>query len=306
MKPIVIKLNNEQLQQIEKHYEKYLVETPPQHALFAAKKNGCTITAYKSGKVMFQGINSELEAEPWSAFIEKQPNNKQVSSAERKLPSFIESDHIGSDEAGTGDYFGPITVAAVYATPKQQQLLSELGVKDSKQMTDLTIKKVVKDILLTDIIYSTVTLHNVKYNELQRRGWTQGRMKAWLHHHAIKHVLNKMAEKPSGILIDQFCEPEIFKTHILKTKEIPIENLTFLTKAESVSIPVATASMLARYRFLQEMDKLSQLVGFDLQKGASNIVDKQISQIIKNNGENMLEQVAKVHFANTKKGRALI
>ncbi len=164
----------------------------------------------------------------------------QLKHRQKNVPDFINRDHIGSDEAGTGDYFGPITVAAVYATERQQALLRELGVKDSKTMKDPTIKSIVKDILKTDIVYSSLTLNNEKYNKLQRRGWSQGRMKAWMHHHAIKNVLNKLdgSINPSGILIDQFCKPEIFHNHVKATGETSHTGLTFMTKAESYSRPL--------------------------------------------------------------------
>ncbi|MGM8215552.1 ribonuclease HIII [Bacillaceae bacterium W0354] len=299
----VIKIDQDSMKKVEQYYQDYKLSKQPPHTIFVAKKNGCTITAYTSGKVMFQGENFQEEANLWSNTVESQ--HEKTSSQSRVMPNFIEGAHVGSDEAGTGDYFGPITVGAVFATKKQQDLLRELGVRDSKALKDETIIQIVKDILLTDIVYSTVTLNNEKYNSLQKKGWTQGRMKAWMHHHAIKHVLNKMEGQPDGILIDQFCEPSIFYNHVRKTGETPIEHLTFLTKAESISIPVAAASMLARYRYLQEMDKLSKLVGFDLQKGASKIVDNQINKIIHNQGEAFLNRIAKVHFANTEKAKRL-
>lgn len=67
------------------------------------------------------------------------------------MPTFLKDSHMGSDEAGTGDYFGPITVACVFATSEQQELLRELGVRDSKTLTDDAIRSVMKDVLLTDI-----------------------------------------------------------------------------------------------------------------------------------------------------------
>ncbi|GAA0456514.1 ribonuclease HIII [Alkalibacillus silvisoli] len=299
----VIKVNQQTLNQIKKHYEANKMNKQPPHTVFAAKQNGCTITAYKSGKVMFQGSSHAEEASLWD--VNPQPKKTQKTNSNQSL-EVLKQDHIGSDEAGTGDYFGPITVSAVYATERQQALLRELGVKDSKSMNDNTIASIVKDILKTEIIYSTVTLNNEKYNQLKEKKWSQVRMKAWMHHHAIQHVLNKLeTTTPNGIVIDQFCEPKVYYNNIKASNDTPHQNITFLTKAESQSTCVAAASMLARYRFVQEMDRLSSLVGFKLQKGASNKVDQQIKRIINSKGEPYLNEIGKVHFGNTQKAKRL-
>src|SRR5690625_2025258 len=299
MGQVVLKLEKDILQQMNDFYANNQQKNKSPHTLFVAKKDGCTITAYLSGKVLFQGSNIEHEVVRWEKYNLDQHEQKKQPS----LP-FLTEAHAGSDEAGTGDYFGPITVASVYANKKDQALLKELGVKDSKTLTDASIKNIVKDILHTNIVYSSVHLNNEKYNELVKKGWSQNRMKAWMHHHAIKNVINKLGEKPH-ILVDQFSKPEQFHENVRKSGEEPIEGIAFLTKAESVSIPVACASMIARYRFLQEMDRLSEIAGFELQKGASHIVDQQIKRLIETKGFNVLNQIAKVHFANTKKAMQL-
>jgi len=74
-----------------------------------------------------------------------------------------------------------------------------------------------------------------------------------------------------------------------------------MTKAESYSIAVAAGSIVARTSFVKEIEKLSNEFGIELPKGASNKVDQVIAKIIKTKGENALDSLAKVHFANTKK-----
>ena len=54
---------------------------------------------------------------------------------------------IGSDEVGTGDYFGPITVCATYVNSDQIGLLKELGVQDSKNLNDDKISAIAKQII---------------------------------------------------------------------------------------------------------------------------------------------------------------
>ncbi|MBP1947727.1 ribonuclease HIII [Virgibacillus litoralis] len=292
------------IEEMRRFYANALQSTP-QGAIFRAKTSNAVITAYKSGKVMFQGNAPAAEAKKWIS-----ENTKQTKKAVQKTNAFsppdtlFTSNHIGSDEAGTGDYFGPITVAAAFVKKEQVELLKELGVKDSKNLTDSTIRKVSKDIMNLDLPYSLLILHNEKYNKLQNQGWTQGKMKAMLHHHAINNLLKKIgAASVDGILIDQFCEPSVYKKHIATEKQKLADNTYFMTKAESYSIAVAAGSIIARTSFLNEMDKLSAKTGIALPKGASKKVDQTIASIIKSKGEKSLNAYAKTHFANTKKAK---
>ena len=107
---------------------------------------------------------------------------------------FAELSVIGSDETGTGDFFGPVTVAACYVSADQIELVRELGVKDSKQLTDDVMRKIAPDLQAT-LIHSVLTLKNEKYNEVQEQGKSQGKIKALLHNQALKHVLEKWTEK---------------------------------------------------------------------------------------------------------------
>lgn len=302
----VLVLSLDTIKKMQAHYQNGLTSTPP-GAIFRAKNASIVITAYKSGKVLFQGSTAETEALKWrkSSSTTTKGNSKSSSSKITNYtpdPSLFTSSHIGSDEAGTGDYFGPVTVAAAYVNKQQIALLKELGVRDSKNLTDPIISKLASDIVNLKIPYSLLVLRNEKYNKLQKKGWTQGKMKAMLHHHAITKLLIKIKDAElDGILIDQFCEPAVYSRHIRSEKQKLPEKTFFITKAESHSIAVATASILARASFVKEMDKLSNVIGTQIPKGASSKVDQTIAKIIRNNGSGILNTCAKTHFANTKK-----
>lgn len=284
-------------------------ERGPQGAIFRARTDNAVITAYRSGKVLFQGKNPAEEAAIWIGFTNE--TTEQVTSKESKPqtkksfhpPSnFYTNSHIGSDESGTGDYFGPVTAAAVYVEASQIDTLKKLGIQDSKAINDHTIIKLATKIAEMKIPYSSMVIPNDKYNEFQRKGWTQGKMKAMIHQGVIDSLLNKLGPVHSaGILIDQFCQPPVFINHISREGKTLAPNTYFITKAETHSIAVATASVIARYRFITEMDKISDMVGMPILKGASNKVDQQIAQIIERHGREILPNIAKVHFANTEK-----
>ncbi|MGM8366768.1 ribonuclease HIII [Virgibacillus sp. W0181] len=300
------------LKAIEKMKKEYLnVQTPPPPgAIFRAKTNYAVITAYKSGKVMFQGNSPQKEASQWltqTDSVNKPYPQKRAVAVNEPASDIYTSSHIGSDESGTGDYFGPITTAAVYLTDEQIPLLKSWGIQDSKKITDEQVKILAKRIAESSIPYSLLVLHNKKYNSLQHSGWSQGKMKAMMHHHAIQNLLKKIPCLPySAIVIDQFCKPEIYKKYLASENKQVLPKTFYKTKAESFSTAVAAASVIARASFLKEMDKLSENLGYSLLKGASNKVDQLAANIMKTKGETVLESCAKIHFANTNKAKKLI
>ena len=309
MGQVVRKVSNETLVIMKEAYQSGLKPTPP-NAVFSAQQNGTTITAYQSGKVLFQGKNSEQESQRWTGEVVTKKKKKiapKQSHAYTPDEGLFTQSIIGSDEAGTGDYFGPVTVAAAYVKSDQIELLRELGVRDSKNLTDQAIEKIAQDILLCEIPYSLMVLPNPKYNQLQANGWTQGKMKSILHHSVIEKLLEKIApEKPNGILIDQFSQPGVYLNHLKSEHKTLPDSTYFITKAESHSIAVATASILARARFVREMDRLSQKVGVTIPKGASAKLAQVASRLIRDQREAFLETIAKVHFANTQKAAAYL
>ncbi|PSL35202.1 ribonuclease HIII [Planomicrobium soli] len=304
MSNVVLKLPEESLLQIISHYRNQQTAAKAQYIRFTAKLPDAVITVYTSGKVMFQGGGAEREAGKWSA--ESQSTEKIASAKGDVLPEgFATRSVLGSDETGTGDFFGPITVAACFVPSNKIELAHELGVKDSKLLSDDYMRKIAPDLKET-FIHSVLTLKNEKYNEVQAKGWSQGKIKALLHNQALKLVLRKMApEKPDAILIDQFAERGVYYNHIKNEKEIIQENVLFSTKAEGLHVSVACASIIARVAFLEEMDRMSQEAGITLPKGAGKGVDEVAAKILLKKGSDYLKSLTKFHFANTKKAQTL-
>ncbi|HHW37658.1 MAG TPA: ribonuclease HIII [Bacillales bacterium] len=320
MSNTVLTFTKETIYKMKEHYQSTITNQNPPGSVFVAKPNGCTITAYKSGKVLFQGNGASIEAAKWGANEPSHSSASKPSATKKKRITANSGKYapprnigqlsiIGSDEVGTGDYFGPITVTAAYVSNDKIELLKELGVKDSKDLNDSQITKIAEQIIPI-VPHSLLILRNEKYNELEQSGMNQGKLKAMLHNQAISKVLTrvKSENKVDGILIDQFCQPEVFFNY-LKGKSIPWksgENIYFSTKAEGIHIAVAAASIIARYAFVKEFEKLSKMVGFELPKGAGPKVDQKAAEFIKKHGEASLTKVAKLHFANTGKAKRLI
>ena len=305
----VLQLSLNDIEKIIQHYTNKKINRNAPGVVFAAKLPTVAITVYKSGKVLFQGTDALVEASRWGSVQTNSTSSTTSPTQKTKgdtLPANFEKySVIGSDETGTGDYFGPVTVAAVYVPAAKIELLQELGIKDSKMLTDEKMLLIADDIKAI-CPHSVLVLRNVKYNTVQQKGWSQGKIKALLHNKALIHVLNKIAPTvPDYILIDQFAERDVYYRHIQKEKEIVRDKVLFSTKAEQLHIAVAAASILARVAFLKEMDNISKEMNITIPKGASKIVDEIAAKILLTKGEQALQNVTKWHFANTEKAKRI-
>lgn len=307
MSNIVLSISTNIQKEVMAYYATYFIERKAPGVIFAAKLPDTVITMYKSGKLMFQGGGAEREAALWGTVEKIGQNSSSIGAKGDVLPdNFATMSVLGSDETGTGDYFGPITVAAVYVPTSKIELINELGVKDSKMLTDDYMRKIAPD-LRAACVHSVLVLRNEKYNSLQAKGYSQGKMKAMMHNKALQNTLTKMApEKPEFILIDQFAERGVYYNYLKNERELVQENVLFSTKAEQLHVAVATASILARAAFLKEMDRLSEIAGLALMKGASNKVDVQAARIWRSQGKDFLRSITKWHFANTEKARKMV
>ena len=122
---IVFKVSDNVKDKMIKYYEKLKRDKTPPYAIFQAIEADTIITLYESGKAMFQGISADIDANIWID-LEKKLNNRIIDIKTGKDKSnnnktnkqnFNNYNTIGSDEVGTGDYFGPIVVSATFVTP---------------------------------------------------------------------------------------------------------------------------------------------------------------------------------------------
>lgn len=279
----------------------------PQGMKARTKYQNTVINIYHSGKVMFQGNNAETVA---SQLLpdKKTSTNKSTNSKTQTNTSTLAYDFyncIGSDEAGSGDYFGPLTVCAAYVSKEHVNVLKTLGVDDSKKLNDNKIVELAEQ-LVTFIPHSLLTLDNFKYNERQRLGWSQVKMKAVLHNEAIKNVTKKINhDELDYIVIDQFAKREVYQHYALS--ELPFPKKTkFETKGESKSLAIAAASIISRYAFVKHMDHITRQIKMDVPKGASNKVDLFAAKVIQKYGIDQLDAISKKHFKNRDKALTLI
>lgn len=288
---------------IEFYEGKKRLKTPP-YAIFQADENDTVITLYESGKAMFQGPSADIEASMWEMinksdgnledFFEEEKGKKTIKE-EINIPIDINS--IGSDEVGTGDYFGPIVVTASYVSKENIPFLTELGVRDSKKLSDEKILEIVPKII-KNIPYKTLILNNKDYNSYYGKDMNMNKIKAILHNKVLYNLINENNFEYDYIVVDQFESPKSYFNHLNDTSKL-VKDITFITKAEDKCLSVACSSLISRYIFIKEIDKLSDKYGLFIPKGASSYVDDIAIKLINKYGNNVLENVAKLNFSNT-------
>ncbi len=309
---IVFKVSDNIKEKMIDYYKDVKRPKTPPYALFQADEADTIITLYESGKVMFQGISADVDANIW-VDLEKKLNNrtidinsdkKEKEKYKEELKYYYSMSTIGSDEVGTGDYFGPIVVTASYVDKSKIDFINELGVKDSKKLTDEKILKIAP-LLIKEIPYVTFTLNNKEYNKYQSMGYNMNKIKAILHNKVLYALTHKEEKYPyQKIVVDQFVYPRKYFEHILEATE-KVENITFTTKAESKCASVAASSIISRYFFLLKMEELSKELNITIPKGANDSVDEIGKEIVKKYGYAKLNEIAKLNFKNTDKIKEL-
>ena len=299
---------------IEYFEDKKRIKTPP-YAVFQADEADTVVTLYNSGKAVFQGVSADIDARMWKEMeqhlnptkkIEMSDSSKKEKKEKKEIyidPKIYNSSAIGSDEVGTGDYFGPIVVTSAYVSKENIPVLEKLGVKDSKKLTDEKIMEIVPKIIKL-IPYNSIILTNKEYNQKYSADINMNKIKAILHN----RVLSNLKEKGYNydyIIVDQFAKEFVYYNYLRNSSNV-VRGITFLTKGEDKSLSVACASLISRYIFLKEFDKLGESLGVFLPKGASDAVDEMGVKLAKKYGFEKLSEVAKLNFKNTEKIRELL
>jgi ribonuclease HIII len=200
------------------------------------------------------------------------------------------SPRIGVDESGKGDFFGPLCVAGVYATGDSILHLADLGVKDSKKLSDDSILKIAQKVK-KDYQSYLVRINPEKYNELYEKFGNLNLLLAWGHATVIENLVEQT--DCETVIVDQFAAEHVVENALKRKKRKVL--LTQRTRAEQ-DLVVAAASILARAAFLEGIDKLGQTWGLIFPKGASSMTIQAGKQLVREHGNQALNQVGKMHF----------
>ncbi len=253
---------------------------------------GSVCTLYTSMKVVFQG------REDFKELIKLVKDRTKESTETGSVVEIIP--HLGVDEVGKGDYFGPLVVVACFVNKDFLEKIAGLGIGDSKKISDNRIKDIYQEI--KDYPYYYVSIVNPEeYNKQIKELKNVSILLAKQHSKVIEMGLKDLAEKGvecKEVVIDQFSSK---KSRVIDELGSLGKKINFIQfhKGES-DIAVACASVIARAIFLRELDRMNEEYYFTFPKGASNVIEAG-REFVKKNGVEELEKVAKISFKTTKK-----
>tara|TARA_B100000029_G_scaffold188640_1_gene186235 strand:+ start:37404 stop:38360 length:957 start_codon:yes stop_codon:yes gene_type:complete len=269
--------------------------------IFEDEKERIIVKQYNNGTLLIQGRGKtllQIISQVISGFVKNPDLPPRVNKISEE-PRQLSTPHIGTDESGKGDYFGPLVVGGIMIESRSLSKLSSLGIKDSKKLTDTRCRKLALTIReLCVERYCEVIIpparYNTLYEDFRREGRNLNHMLAWAHARAIESLLDKT---PCPLAVaDKFGNEYYIRSRLMtKGREI---KLIQEHKAERY-LAVAAASILARDRFLGVLDKLSVDTGVQLPRGAGPSVIPVARKFLKDNGIEKLGNIAKLHHKTT-------
>ena len=260
----------------------------------------CIINVYTSGKCVIQGRGAEdfvlFTLEP-EILKHAALGYEDVWDATTGVP------HLGSDESGKGDFFGPLVACAAYADKELAGKMRDIGVKDCKQLTDITCLAIASrlETLLGNGCFKRVMVGVRRYNQLYAKMHSVNRILAWIHAQCIAELFITRPDVQLAVA-DQFGDETLIATALKSAlKKRGLENRAYKLdqhhKAES-DIAVAAASILARATFLRAIAKMSATSDLEIPKGATNVRDTGV-ELVKKHGPQALLDCCKCHFRTT-------
>jgi ribonuclease HIII len=263
------------------------------HATWSAKGEEVVVTLYTSGKLVVQGRGTSSFV---ARHLEGVSSSQNASDDREALP--LRGPTIGSDEAGKGDYFGPLVVAAALVRPEDLAVLSECGVQDSKASTDARIRRV-EGRLAEGLVHAVRVLLPEDYNEAYQQVGNLNVLLGRLHAEVIDEVLARSGDAAPRIVVDRFGDPRHVRDAL--SDEARARPLAMPTGGEA-NPAVAAASFFARAAFLREFERLRGLAGGELYLGASDPrIVPLARRLLREGGRPWLGQFAKLHFKTTMK-----
>lgn len=294
-------LTNDQIQTIINYYESDSLPLTNNYTLFRTKINTTTLTIFKTKTIMLQGGNENEVCLKLLEFLKIDPKTVNISqnNSETTSDNKLFRNLIGTDEVGTGDFFGGIVVVACYVKAELINDIKKLGVRDSKELSDSKIMDIAPKIMEM-VTYTYLKLDDIHYNYLiSKYNYNMNSIKANMHNSVINSIKKKVTDYDE-IIIDAFTSSNNYFNY-LKNVENVSKDVTLEEKAENKYLAVACASIIARYMFVQDLEQISNEIGFDLPKGAGKPVDAVILKMIKNDQQNLFKKISKNNFNNLRK-----
>jgi ribonuclease HIII len=250
-----------------------------------------TLTLYRTGKLLIQGKDPERVAHRLMGKGFVLSDSSPIAPEKQSISKWI-----GTDESGKGDYFGPLVIAGVLATPETRRELITMGVRDSKRLSDTSIKKLatrIRCLCPHSLVVIPPSRYNKAYEALNGYGKVY-RILAWGHARVIENILER--EDCHHVVVDQFARKSFIENALMKNgRHIALEQRFH---AED-DMAVAAASILAREEYIRNLESLSAHYFIILSPGASDKVINIGRKFVLKHGADKLKEVAKLHFITT-------
>lgn len=213
--------------------------------------------------------------------------------------------HIGCDETGSDDFFGPLCVVACYIDERDYDWLMSLNIRDPKLMTPQEVIDIAREIK-DRLVYSLLILDNSHYNQMAAAGHNLANIKAKLYNQAVTNVMQKVAMKIDKKVVNQFVSPKTYYNY-LKNEVIVVKDLSFEQKGEEQYLAIMCSSILSKYAFYQYFNNMSRSLKMKLPRGnTSSVVDHVAITIAQKYGKKMLLKVTKTNMTNYKRIKDVI
>ena len=304
MSSVTLKFDLSRYEEIKKYYSDYFTDETGDYLDFSAKLDDVLVKGYVSKKstrkIVFSGMNADIEAKKWDDTVLLFGEEKSVEEKKEEKLVFVDfGEQIGSDEVGVGDFYLPMIVVAAYLSKYQYQRLKELGIADSKKLTDKKIREIGPTVV-KEFEFSKLTLSNEKYNEMIDKGENINTLKAKMHNRALNNLHQKYIDV-IAIYVDQFVSENKYYSYLTKDDEPIVKGISFKTKGESRFPCVALASVIARYSLLLEKDKLEEEYGLNFPFGAGKTADEFKKVLLDKVGQSQFDKLVKKNFKNYSK-----
>ncbi len=244
------------------------------YAFFRAENNSISITFYKSGKLLIQGRE-----------IDEIYNLIRTRFFKSKNGIWL-----GTDEAGKGDYFGPLVVAGVVLKPEKEDKFLRLGIKDSKRLSSARIAYLAEEIKKL-AVYNIEVISPEEYNKIYEEVGNLNKILSMFHIKVIEKLIDKTGAKI--VVVDKFSKNSGISGYL--NGKVKVEEIE---KGER-DIACAAASILARYSFVEYIEKMHDMYKFIFPKGAGKKVKDATLEFVQKYSLEELKYVAKLHFKLT-------
>lgn len=203
---------------------------------------------------------------------------------------------IGTDEAGKGDWFGPLVAAGVACDDETCVLLTAMGVADSKTLTNRRVLELAEALMgMKGLAWASRVVSPPEYNrlftEFRARLMNSLDIQAMAHGEVIADLFRRTGA--GAVVVDKFCSLARISPWL------PGGDYKLSLRCRAEDDPaVAAASVIARGLYLRELERLSMELPVKLTPGSGAPADALGRQLVQIVGSDKLSCYVKEHFSN--------